>query len=289
MNTLENNSELKALVSLLDEPDERIYIDIRNKILDFGPDVLPILEATWDNTFNTEVQERIENIMHVIQFDKVYEELSDWVHSDEHSLLKAFLIVSKFQYPDLDELHIIEQINLLKRDLWLELNENLTAFEQIKVLNRVFFNIHQFNANIKNIHLPQNSFINTLLETKKGNALSLGILYLILAQSEDIPVYGVNLPQNFVLAYTTSMGNTNENDVLFYINPVTNGIVFSRNEIDVFLKQIKVEPQASFYSPCSNLSIIRRLINNLVYSFSQINNEEKVEELKKLLSLFEEL
>ena len=43
MKEFKNNSELKALVSLLDEPDESIYIDIRNKILDFGPDVLPVL------------------------------------------------------------------------------------------------------------------------------------------------------------------------------------------------------------------------------------------------------
>ncbi|MEI6822416.1 MAG: transglutaminase-like domain-containing protein [Bacteroidota bacterium] len=289
MKDLKKNSELKALVSLLDEPDERIYLDIRNKLLDFGPDVLPVLESTWENTFNEEVQERIESIMHVIQFDKIYEDLSDWVKKDEHNLLEAYIIVSRFQYPDLDEMHIIEQINKLKRDIWLELNENLTAFEEIKVFNRVLFEINKFTVNIKDIHHPQNSFINTFLETKKGNALSLGILYIILAQSQELPIYGVNLPQNFVLAYTKDLGQFDEEDVLFYINPVNKGIIFSRNEIDNFLNQLKTEPEKTYYTPCSNLSIIRRLINNLVYSYNHLEKPDKVEDLKKLLSLFEDL
>jgi len=280
MKELKNNSELKALVSLLDEPDESIYLDIRNKILNFGSDVLPVLESTWENTFNDEVQERIESIMHIIQFDKVYE---------EHNILEAYLIVSRFQYPDLDEMKIIEQINKLKRDIWLELNENLTAFEEIKVINRVLFEIHKFTVNIKDIHHPQNSFINTFLETKKGNALSLGILYIILAQSQELPIYGINLPQNFVLAYTKELGQIEEEDVIFYINPVNKGIIFSRNEIDKFLKQINAESEITYYTPCSNLSIIRRLINNLMYSYNLLEKPDKVEDLKKLLSLFEEL
>ena len=289
MKELENNSKLKALISLLDEPDENIYLEIKNKILDFGPDVLFILEKTWENTFNSDVQERIESIMHIIQFDKMFEELSAWIDNDVHNLLQAFIIISRYQYPNLDEMHVIEQINKLKRDVWLELNQNLTAFEQIKVINRVVFELNQFTVNKKDIHLPQNSFINTLLETKKGNALSLGILYIILAQSQELPIYGVNLPQNFVLAYTNELGKKEEDDVLFYINPVTNGIIFSRNEIDNFLKQIKTEPEKTYYTPCTNISIIRSLINNLMYSYSQIENQDKVDELKKLLSLFDDL
>ncbi len=289
MTGLENNSEIRALVSLLDEPDERIYLDIRNKLLDYGTDVLPILESTWENTFNEDVQERIESLMHSIQYVKVYDELKVWINNEEHNLLDAYIIVSRFQYPDLDEMDIIEQINKLKRDVWLELNESLTAFEQIKVLNRIFFDLYQFTVNIKDIHLPQNSFVNTFLETKKGNALSLGILYIIIAQSQKIPVYGVNLPQNFVLAYTKDFGKTDEEDVLFYINPVTKGVVFSKNEINNFLKQINTEPEKAFYTPCDNLSIIRRLVNNLMYSYSQLENDDKVEELKELLSLFEDL
>ena len=289
MKELKNNSVLKALVSLLDEPDESIYLDIRNKILGFGPDVLSVLESTWENTFNEEVQERIENIMHIIQFDKLYEDLSGWIKKDVHNLLEAYIIVSRFQYPDLDEMYIIEQINKLKRDIWLELNENLTAFEEIKVINRVLFEINKFTVNVKDIHHPENSFINTFLETKKGNALSLGILYIILAQSQELSIYGVNLPQNFVLAYTKDLGQIEEEDVLFYINPVNNGIIFSRNEIDNFLKQLNTEPEKTYYTPCSNLSIIRRLINNLMYSYNQLEKPDKVEDLKKLLSLFEDL
>ncbi len=90
------------------------------------------------------------------------------------------------------------------------------------------FDIHRYSGNKTNIDAPQNLFINNLLETKKGNHLSIGILYIILGQKLNIPVYGVNLPQHFILAYAGEISEervktADENGVLFYINPFNKG------------------------------------------------------------------
>ena len=55
---------------------------------------------------------------------------------------------------------------------------------------------------MRNFHAPQNSFISDVLNDKKGNPLSLSLLYLIIAQKCELPIKGVNLPKHFVIAYT---------------------------------------------------------------------------------------
>ena len=73
--------------------------------------------------------------------------------------------------------------------------------EKVRVLNHIIFDVHGFSGNTANFHAPQNSYINNVLESKKGNPLSLSVLYAVIAQRLDVNIYGVNLPEHFILAY----------------------------------------------------------------------------------------
>jgi regulator of sirC expression with transglutaminase-like and TPR domain len=287
-----DHKELHALISLLDDPDEEVYKHIQARLLSLGHDVIPALEDAWEQSFDTLIQNRIENIIQKIQFEKVSLGLRDWALYNTNDLLAGVLLIAKYQYPDLDEEKIKRHIEQIKQDVWLELNHNLTALEKVRVINHIMFDVHNFSGNTTNYHAPQNSYINNVLESKKGNPLSLSIVYAIVAQDLGIPIYGVNLPEHFVLAYKdendimSSIGE-HQNDVLFYINPFSKGSVFSRKEIDAFLKQLKVEAHDSYYEPCSNLLILKRLVRNLINSYEKLGYPHKIEELRQLLSTLE--
>jgi len=103
----------------------------------------------------------------------------------------------------------------------------------------------------------------------------------------DIPVFGVNLPQHFVLAYANEIYEqhhriVDEHDILFYINPFNKGAVFTRKEIEMFIKQLDIKPNKSHFLPCDNNTIINRLINNLIKSYDKTGYPEKIQELKRL-------
>jgi len=173
-------------------------------------------------------------------------------------------------------------------DAWLELNDNLTALENVKVLNHILFQVHHFEGNRIEPYSPDNLFIHTLLESRKGSPLSLGILYIIIAQKLNIPVFGVNLPQHFILAYASELGMSlpDTEDVLFYIDPFNKGSVFTRREIELFVRQLKIKPDPAFFSPCSNIDIVKRMINNLIFAYNQAGNQEKAEKFHRLLKIF---
>ncbi len=284
-----NLKEVIALITLLDDPDDGIYSEVKNRFIILGPPAIPHLETAWENSFDALMQKRIEGIIHTIQFKALQNALKYWSENEQDDLFKGCAIIARYQYPDLDENKLKKQLNQIKQDVWLELHDDLTAIEKVKIINHIMFEVHQFGGNITNYHAPQNSFINVVLETKKGNPVMLSVIYALVCKELGIPIYGVNLPQHFVLAYVNDFANlfdpshkTLSDNILFYVNPFSKGLIFNQADVDSFIKQLNVEPETKYYLPCSNLDIIKRIINNLIYSFDKMGYAEKVNELKEL-------
>lgn len=283
-----NENEVKALISLLDDTDTEVLEIVESQILNLGRTVIPLLEDAWSQSFDPVKQKRIINIIHKLQHEDVVHSLKVW-HQGGGNLLDGAVLVARHQYPDLDEDKIVAQLNQIKRDIWLELNDNLTAYEKVKIINRVLFDMHQFKGNTANYHLPGNSYINLVLETKKGNPLLLSLIYMHLASQLDIPIFGINLPEHFILAYVDELNilreafNDQESKVLFYINPFSKGAVFGRNEIDQFLDKLNIEHRHEYYEPCTNTDIIERMIRNLIFSYQKMGDSEKERELEEML------
>jgi regulator of sirC expression with transglutaminase-like and TPR domain len=285
------NTELEALISLVDEPDEEIFRTIRDRIFAHGKEAVPALEDLWENTFDPLIQHRIEDLIHIIQFENLKKEMNEWSQFGHHDLLQGTLLVTKFQYPDIDEDAIIKKIGTFSQDVWLELNQNLTGLEKVKVINHILFDIHKLSGNLTNINSADNFYINNLLDTKKGSPLILGVIYISISQSLRIPIYGVDLPRHFVLAYTDEIllaqRDIPEGDVLFYINPFNKGAVFTKNEIELFIKQLNLERKDSYFVPCDNKTIIRRMMNELINIYDQSGNPVKRDEMTELLGMVE--
>src|ERR1043165_1662550 len=230
--------EVIALITLLDDPDEDIYSQVKNRFVTLGPPAIPHLETAWENSFDAILQKRIEAIIHTIHFEALQNALKLWAQNEQDDLLKGILLVARYQYPDLDEAKVRKQLQQVKQDVWLELNEDLTALEKVKIVNHILFEVHQFSGNITNYHAPQNSFLNNVLESKKGNPLMLSVVYMLICKELNIPVYGINLPQHFVLAYLNDFANLMDvnnksfnDNILFYINPFSKGLMFNQKDI----------------------------------------------------------
>ncbi len=285
-----DKKKIISFIKLLDDPDPEIFEAIRSKFISLGIDVIPELEKVWEGELNELLQTRVEDIIHTIQFNYTKKELGNWLVEENNNLLKGVYWIAKYQFPDIDYSDINATIEQVKYDVWLELNDNHTALEKVKILNHIIFDVHKFSGNISNYYSPRNSYINQVLELKKGNPISLSIVYLEIAKRLDLPIYGVNLPKNFILCYVDKLAKTKITDdkdesVLFYINAFNRGTVFGRQEIDYYIKQQKLKAQKSFYMPCNNIDIVRRVILNLIVSYEKSGNSDKIIELQELLNI----
>lgn len=273
--------ELKALISLLDDEDAQIISHVEEKIISLGEQMIPYLETEWESNLNPLVQTRIEDLIHTLQFDALKNKLVAWFEQDEGDLLEGMWLVTTYQYPDLELQKLRQDLEQIYYEAWLEFKPDIHPYDQVKLLNSVLFSKLKFGANTKNFHSPGNSMINVVLETRKGNPISLCVIYMLVAQKLKMPIYGVNLPNLFILTYKP----TNENYQQFYINGFNRGLIFSKDDIDNYIAELRINPQDSFYQPCDNKEIVLRSLRNLINSFDKIGEHAKSEEVKTLLHL----
>lgn len=289
---LEEN-KIRSIIDLMDDRDERTYMMLEEEILKMGVNVIPFLKNALDETDNELKIQRLSNLSHQINLTEAQEDLSLWKIDNKGNLFEGLMIVAKLRYPNLDVDKIYSYITKLRQELWLEVNDNLTALEKIRVLNHIFFTQNGFKGNTKDYYAPENSFINDVLINKTGNPLLLSAVYSIVAQSVNIPVYGVNLPRHFLLAYMDKLypqpiSNINTHNVLFYINPFGKGEIHNLRDIRKFLNNLNVEPGEEFLLPCTNNTIVKRCLTNLVTSYQNKAEHQYAEDFGRLLKIIDD-
>ncbi|MGI4824270.1 MAG: transglutaminase-like domain-containing protein [Janthinobacterium lividum] len=270
--------EIKALISLLDDPE--IAPQIQSEIQNLGETIIPYLEESWEESLDPQQQQRLEDLIHQLQFEGLQQRLRVWREDGAQDLLEGMWLLNSYQYPDADLQALNRAIEQLRFEAWTLLRSEMHPADQIQVLNHVIFRNHKFSANTQHFHSPANSMLQRVIETKRGNPLSLCVLYMLVAQRLDLPVFGVNLPNLFVLTYQLA-----DQPLSFYINCYNRGVVLSRADIEHYVGQLGITSQDSFYEPCSNLDIVCRAMRNLQVSFEKLQELGKAEEVGQLLAI----
>jgi len=274
-----NIEELKAMVSLLDDDDGDVAQHVQQRLESIGTDAIPFLKDQWEQSFEPVHQKRIENLIHKLQFRQLGERFRLWKENGSEDLLEGMWLVATYQYPNLELDFLQKEVDQIYRQVWNDFREDMHPYDQVRMLNEVLFDKLKFGPASKKFHAPGNSMINVVLETGKGNPISLCVLYMLLARKLDMPVYGVNLPNLFVCTYKNS-----ENQ--FYINAFNKGLIFSRSDIDNFIEQLHVNPDDIYYEPCENVDIVMRVLRNLILAFEKSGRHGHEENIRLLLKIF---
>jgi regulator of sirC expression with transglutaminase-like and TPR domain len=276
------NTSIKAMIQLLDDTDTEVVQHIEEEIRKKGVEMIPFLEKEWeDSGLNPILQQKIENLIHELQFELVKNRLKHWKEGGAMDIIEGFWIVSTYRYPDFSLASLKEELDQLYYEVWPHIRENLHPIDQIKVLNSVFFDQLKFGANTKNFHAITNSFINVVLENRKGNPISLCVIYMYIAQKLGFKVYGVNLPNLFVLTYQ-------HDAIQFYINVFNRGLIFNKVDIDNYLAQLNLPQNDHYYQPCSSLEIIRRVFRNLILAYEKAGEDDRKLEVEVLINLLDD-
>lgn len=288
---MKENKEIKALLHLIDDPDEDVYQTVSEKLVSFGKDIIPNLESLWETIHNEETQERIELLIHRVHFRDLTEDFTAWAQNPA-DLGEGALIVARYNYPEMQPDNVKQEIEKIRRNIWLELNNYLTPIEKINVMNSIFFNYYKQKAVEISYENPDQFLINKTLESRKGNAVSNGIIYLTLCDLLDIPVKAVNIPRQFILGYMDDTYEVNPSGspadrIKFFIDPLT-GQMYSHKDIESYFKRLSVPPVASYFRPLNNKKVIQFLLEELSKCFDNERNYYKMDELLSLSTLLDE-
>ena len=286
---METTKEITALFHLIDDPDEEVFDAVSQKIVDYGKTIIPNLEHLWETTPDEGIQSRIEVLIHRLHYRDLSEDFRQWSVSGHHDLMLGALLTCKFQYPDLSTTPVLQEIEKVRRNIWLELNNYLTPLEQVNIITSILYSYYGLKGGETNYKEPNEFLLHKTLEAKRGNQVSNGILYLMLCELLDIPVKAISIPKQFIIAYFKP-GYSDENlpnpvnKIEFFIDP-TSGQVFTHQDVENYFKRISVPSVGSYFKPQSNKKVIQQLLEEFSKCFQGEKELYKQKELIELANL----
>lgn len=287
-------------MTLLDDPEKEVweiaYAALSATAYEHSEHLQQYL---YRDTHSPQFKDKLERVLQEIHFLHCGRQLLEWKNNGGEQLLEALVHICHFKYTEVHAEQLKEQLETLRLDAWLEFHYDLTSFEKVKILNYILFQLHGFRGDEDNFLNPDNSYINKVLEYKKGNPISLSIVYMLVAQRLNVPVYGINLPRHFIMAYvedeeTANLGTFNEKQVIgpvakgeiqFYINAYNGGGVFNRQHLLGILQEMQLEEKPEYMMPCTNADIVLRVLMNLYNAYSASGRPEAAM-IDKVIALY---
>jgi regulator of sirC expression with transglutaminase-like and TPR domain len=283
---MEENINIDTLLTLIDDHDEEVYFAVRDKLIETGPAILPVLEYALSSSTNLLHYERLEQIIIQLKLTRLVDKTANWANSEDKTLLDGWILASTIHHPTIIPEKIDLLIQKIIRDIWIELNDSLTSLEKVSIVNHVFFQVYQFEINSSDIYAPENCLVNNLLVSRKGNLISLSTLYCIIAKKLNLPIHPIGVGQYIILGYyepqiSREVYGENADPYLFYINMEHKGAIIGAKELEyvVHENREKLEHTASL----DDATVIKRLLVLLKQCYQINGNEEKRQIAAKLL------
>ena len=283
---MEDIVNIDTLLALIDDRDEEVFFAVRDKLIEAGPAILPVLEYALSSSTNLLQHERLELIINQLKLSKLVDKLARWIISEDKILLDGWILGSTIHYPSISSDKIDVLIQNIVREIWIEINDSLTSLEKVSIINHVFFELYHFGLNTSDIYAPENCLINNLLISRKGNLISLSTLYCILAQRLNLPIHPIGIGQYLILGYyepqiSKEVYGENADPYLFYINMDHKGAIIGAKELEYFVHENKESLENA--SPLSEETLIKKLLISLKQCYQSMGDEEKAFLTDKLL------
>jgi regulator of sirC expression with transglutaminase-like and TPR domain len=289
---MQKEAEISALFKLIDDPDEEVFNTIADRLLNYGTPIIPDLEHLWENTLDEATLERIEIMIYKLRLQDLKEAFIEWKSKPDPSLFEGALLVTKFQFPELAIDSLRHQMEKIRRNIWLELNNYLTPLEQANVIRNILFSYYQIKGVEVNYEKPEEFLISAPLQSKKGNAIANTLLYAELCQQLEIQAQFINIPKQCIIAFYASDWDPEEivpnpqEFIQFYVEGTT-GNAFSQKDLDQYMIRSNIEPKNSYYKALSNVKIIKKHLLEFAKCFNSPTLQYKQKDLTDLANLLD--
>jgi regulator of sirC expression with transglutaminase-like and TPR domain len=180
------------------------------------------------------------------------------------SLTEAAIAIAQDEVPGLDPQAVLADIDALAARLKRRIPADAGALQKLRYLNRYFFRELGFAGNINDYYDANNSYLHSVLTTRRGIPISLALLYIELASQIGMTARGISFPGHFLVKLRLSEGEV-------VIDPMT-GHSLSRDELDERLSPYRRQqgltgefdvPLGLFLQTAPARDIVARMLRNL--------------------------
>ncbi len=200
----------------------------------------------------------------------------------ELDLARLALVIAREEYPQLPPEPYLARLDQLAEEVRDRLSDETAPPVVLEELLRVVFEKQGYKGNREAYYDPRNSFLNDVIDRRKGIPLTLGIVLLEVGWRLGLPLEGVNFPHHFLVRYSGDV-------VQMLIDPFESGRVRFQDEAQAFLDRVyggMVRVRSSYLEAASKRDMLVRLLTNLKSLYSNVgDNERAVAAVERILLL----
>jgi len=284
------NSEISALLNLIEDPDQEVFISITERFIGLGQEIIPVLEDHQHATHDESQIKKISFIIDKITLSILSDEILEWKNTEDQSTIEASLILSKFLNREFNQENTFFEIEKIRRSIWLELNDYLTPLEEVNIINKIVFGYYKFKGIETNYKNGKDFDLQALINTKQSNTFPLAALYLLIAEMLGLSIKPVDVPRQNLLCYYEEEPLFDEkgSSILFFIDPL-NGQIYTHKDIENYLNKINYVPHPLQIPVVSNLRFVQKWLNELAKVEKENEQEHKFIEIQNLIEKLDEL
>jgi regulator of sirC expression with transglutaminase-like and TPR domain len=273
-----NESQIRALIRLLADEDERIVQTISDKLIDIGPSAVPLLQEA--EIEQPEMAERIASVLEEIRGGKLEEELVQLaaLPDDRTDLEQGAFLIARYAYPLLDVSLYVRQLDEMAQEVRDRIGPRASGEETVKTLNRYLFTEQGFKGNTKNYYEAENSYLNRVIERRTGIPISLSVVYLLIGRRLRLPVHGIGMPGHFLVKYQSDRYK-------IFVDCFNGGALLTEKNCQRFLTEAGYGFDEKYLQESPVRAILSRMIKNLLAIYAKLDDPLKKARLTKFIDI----
>lgn len=278
MSILGNESQIRALIRLLADEDEKIVRTISGKLVDIGPTAVPLLQEA--EIEQPEMAERIASVLEEIRGGKLEDEIIQLASlpDERMDLEQGAFIVARYAYPSLDVPSYQRQLDEMAQEVRDRIGPRASSEETVKTLNRYLFTEQGFKGNTKNYYELENSYLNCVIDRRTGIPISLSVVYLLIGKRLGLPVHGIGMPGHFLVKYESDRYK-------IFVDCFNGGALLTEKNCQRFLTEAGYGCDDKYLQHSPVRAILSRMIKNLLAIYSKLDDPIKKTRLTTFIEL----
>jgi len=272
------HSRIDALVRLLGDDDPKIFSVAWDQLEKIGEPALAVLEQAKCEAEDKRV--RIQSGRFLKEWSR-REVLRRWVafcRRGEIELERGALLLAESEYPEVDMLAYRRALDGYALVLRNRLATARTTDEAVKRISTLLFGEVGLRGNATEYYNPENSYLNRVLDLKRGIPISLATVFLLTARRLSIPVEGVGMPQHFLLKYR---GSTQE----VFVDVFHGGKLLTVRDCARLLSDAQVVFHHDYLRTVSDREILIRMLGNLLRVYHSVEDQRRYDRVSAMLKL----
>jgi regulator of sirC expression with transglutaminase-like and TPR domain len=181
-------------------------------------------------------------------------------------------------YPRLDISGLLSSIDTMGQEVALMLKKSGNMpprpTQIIEKINDLLFNVQKFKANTDDYYNPLNSYLNIVIERKRGIPITLCMLYMRVARSVNFKMYPVNFPGHFLIKHILE-----DNSGEIIVDPFNGGRIMDDYSLKALIEQAYPQQNIplthALVEKATAAQVLIRMLNNLKGSYYEAQDIDR--------------